>query len=204
MAIGPESLYALRDLKMPIVYIFAEKRLAPEKTDITGVDFNINPQMQLELIIENKPSVRKIGMIYSKWTKKYHDEVVRKAGTFGMKIISKKAGDPEEASRMISELLGSGEDNKIDAFLVHADLEIYTKERMKKVQYRANMLDIPVFIPSVMVSNTPEMDKAMSPLFETAGRQGANMGNQILDGKNINEIPGAFIGETVPWSNPSP
>ncbi len=200
VAIGPDAVVALRESEYSMLYIYAEKHLAPAKTNITGVDVNVSPSVQLGAITESAPSVKRIGVVYSKQTEDFHGELVREAKTFGVKIISKKAENAGQAIRRIKEFGGKGGD-KIDAFLAHVDVEIYTDETIRELHARAAALGIPVYGPSTSAFKYPAAVMAIPPKFGTAGRQGAEMGNQLLRGKKIDEIPRVFIEESEPVIN---
>jgi putative tryptophan/tyrosine transport system substrate-binding protein len=144
VAIGQKALtlVAGRVTDIPIVYATV---LYPEKhgltgTNVTGVPLEVPAATQLSRFKQVAPSVKKLGVIYSKDSGALVEDAVASAKGLGLTIVSKVVTSPREVGDALDDLGG-----RIDALWLVPDAKVINKDVFAYL-LRATLDDgIPVF-----------------------------------------------------------
>src|SRR5262245_28764076 len=127
VAIGQKALtlVAGRVTDIPIVYATV---LYPEKhgltgSNITGVPLEVPAVTQLTRFKQVAPSVKKMGVIYSKDSGSLVEDAAASAKSLGLTIVSKVVTSPSEVGDALDDLAG-----RIDALWLVPDAKVINKD----------------------------------------------------------------------------
>ncbi len=200
LALGNDSLTAVRDIEdIPILFMFV---LNPEPLYYTrnfyGISMEIEPAVQIKIITEIIPELKKPGLIYGPNTsvdyiKSYHSNSIKK----GLIVQTVRISNPSEFPEAFFEMK-----NSIDHFVMIPDRQIVTSQNMEYLTLLSMQNKIPIVAFSDKYLDIGALI-AISPDIYEMGRQSGMMANQIISGKkpdsqyNFIKKPVVTINKTV-------
>ncbi|MBI5664680.1 MAG: ABC transporter substrate-binding protein [Nitrospirae bacterium] len=187
VAIGSGAVEKIKAIKnIPIVYLMVPDTQSDitGKSNMTGVNMDIPPDMQLDIVRQALPEVGDIGLLYNPVQQGgFIEKAKAAAASAGIGLTANAVGNPRKVSDQLNLMTG-----KIKAFWMLPDVSVITPETVEILFLYTLKNKLPVITFS---SKFLEMGALMS--FEVdpndMGVQAAEIISRILSGADVNQIP---------------
>jgi len=187
VAIGSSALEHIRAIRdIPIIYLMVldPQSLIAGNSNISGINMNIPPDKQLELIRRVMPEVKDIGVLYSPGQKAGFIEKAKTAAEkAGINLITNEVRTPGEVPELLNHMAG-----KIKAFWMLPDVGVYSPESVEALL----LYSIKHRLPVITFSNKYlDMGATLSLEIDPydMGLQAAGTAAELLSGKQTAPIP---------------
>ena len=187
LAIGPEALRKVQGVKnVPIVYLMVvnPKQAYKGNSDITGITMNAPPEKYLDLMARMSPRPKTIGIIYDS-SKSGHlvKRAQQAAREQGFQLLTREVHRSKEVAAALQDLNGS-----IDLLWMLPDTTVVTPETVELFLLVSHERRIPVIS---FAAKYVEMGALAALIIDSydQGQQAGEMAREILDGKQVADLP---------------
>ncbi len=190
IAVGSKALEIVKEIKdisIISLMVLNPQSIISDHDNISGIDLFIPPKKQLAEITRLIPHLKTIGLIYDPArTGNYIKDIENASIASNIRIIAKQANDPLE----LPSLLNSMKD-EIDAFWMIPDLTVVNQDTIEILSLFAIKYNLPLISFS---KSYFKMGALISLDIDSIdiGRQAWEIAEQILSGKNSNQIKTSY------------
>lgn len=179
-----EKIRAIKDI--PIVYLMVldAQSVIAGRSNIAGIDMDIPPDRQLDIIRQALPEVKDIGLLHSSGHKgDFIERAKAAAGSTGIRLTANEVINSKDVPEQLNQMTG-----KIKAFWMLPDAGVYKPETIEILFLYALKNRAPVITFS---NKYLEMGALMSLEVDhyDMGVQAAEIVSKILSGKEVSQIP---------------
>jgi putative ABC transport system substrate-binding protein len=187
LAVGGAALSAVGEVRdVPVVFLLTPggRTLAPDRSNVTGVEMELPASAMLGGLIEALPGVHRVGLVHDP---RRSAALVRAAREFarqrGLTLVAQEAAAPREVASLISEMKGS-----IDAYWMLPDLTVTTPETVEALVLFSLESRVPILTFS---EKFLELGAAVAvvPDLPAMGEQAGKLARRILSGAPAGELP---------------
>jgi putative ABC transport system substrate-binding protein len=143
-ALGMDAVTSVQSISdIPIFYTLTAgvKQPYPELANLSGVSMYINPERQIDAIMELLPAAKRIGVIYnSRNTSAFVEKATQYARSNEIEIISRQANSARDVSALLEGLK-----DRIDVLLMVPDVTVITPETFDAMLFFSFRNRIPIF-----------------------------------------------------------
>lgn len=182
------QLVAAETQDIPVVFAMVlnpRTTIGHEARNITGASMNVPIAQQLAVLQKISPRVRRIGVMYDpSRTGFLVRQAERIARDHGLRLVTKAIASPKDSFAALDAM-----QDKIDALWILPDLTVLASESVEYMLLYSFRHKIPVLGLS---ENQARMGALLGLSFESGrdiGSQAAELANEILAGRRVEEIP---------------
>lgn len=200
LAIGNRGLQAAIQVPdVPIIYLLVAnpERIIGNQNNITGIELKISAALQLKVLHEHLPKIKKLGVIYDpRHTGDIIDEATIAAPAQSITLLTRPLGHRGRFQEILEAMLA----DKIDAFWMVPDTTVLTPATLQQLILFSLENKIPVI---TFADKYLQQGAAVSITFDlwAAGVQAGKIASSVLNGTPIASIPPQTINKTIVHKN---
>ncbi|MCJ7599934.1 MAG: hypothetical protein MUO63_00365 [Desulfobulbaceae bacterium] len=199
LALGRDALLAVRDIRdIPVIYLLV---VAPEiiidgHDNITGINLEIPPKLQLDELSRLLPQVRRIGVIYNTARSAMDIQQARLARP-DLQFVALNAQSTREVPALLEELRG-----RVDLIWLLPDLTVTNPEILESYFLFSFKNKVPVL---AFAEKYLKNGAAIVVTFDlqAMAEQAAGMAARIMGGEPVSAVPRMDISRVKTIINPA-
>jgi putative ABC transport system substrate-binding protein len=187
IAIGTNGFAFLKNIRaVPIIYLMVPfpETLIDKRTNITGVNLQISPGRQLEVLCKAMPNIKRIGLIHDplRFTD-FINQLTAAARERKIELLIKETKHSNNIARLLAEMTG-----RIDLFWMLPDLTVTTPQTVEHILLFSLEQNVPVLTFSEKFLTR---GAAFAVTFDHRGmgETAATLAKDILSGRKTSSTP---------------